>query len=154
MSSALIIKKFNLLTIGIISLFLIGVIGFSVAGSDEADRDGVFIHVSHGLDNPHRVLMALNMAQKMSEDHDVLVYFDIKGIEVVLTDSENLQFKHFTPSQTAIAALLKQGVIVCVCPGCLKAEDKTEKDVMKGVSIASKDKFFSFTKGRILSLDY
>jgi hypothetical protein len=40
------------------------------------------------------------------------------------------------------------------CPGCLKSAGKTADDLMPGVAIADKKQFFSFTKGRILSLDY
>ncbi|TVS10562.1 MAG: hypothetical protein EA424_25190 [Planctomycetaceae bacterium] len=40
------------------------------------------------------------------------------------------------------------------CPGCLKAAGKTAADLAPGVEIADKDRFFSFTKGRILTLDY
>ena len=47
-------------------------------------RDRVFIHISHGADDPHRLLMALNMANIMSADHPVVVYFDIKAVEAVL----------------------------------------------------------------------
>jgi predicted peroxiredoxin len=127
----------------------------SVGGAiAEQPRDGVFIHVSHGGDNPHRVLMALNMASIMSEDRDVLVYFDIKGIEVVLKNSEDLTYSHFPSSKTQLKALPKKGVILMACPGCLKAADKTAADLAPGVEIADKDRFFSFTKGRILTLDY
>jgi hypothetical protein len=38
--------------------------------------------------------------------------------------------------------------------GCLKAAGKTADDLAPGVQIADKDKFFSFTRGRILTLDY
>ena len=47
-------------------------------------RDGVVIHISHGPEDAHRVLMALQMAVLMAADHDVLVYLDIHGIDVVL----------------------------------------------------------------------
>jgi predicted peroxiredoxin len=120
----------------------------------EQPRDGVFIHVSHGGDDPHRVLMALSMASIMSDDRDVLVYFDIKGIEVVLKNSDDLSYSHFPSSKTQLAALPKKGVILMACPGCLKAADKTAADLAPGVQIADKDRFFSFTKGRILTLDY
>ncbi len=120
----------------------------------EQPRDGVFIHVTRGSDDPHRVLMALNMANIMSEDRDVLVYFDIKGIEVVLKDSEDLVYSHFPSSKHQLAALPKKGVILMACPGCLKAADKTVADLAPGVQLADKDRFFSFTKGRILTLDY
>jgi predicted peroxiredoxin len=120
----------------------------------EQPRDGVFIHVSHGGEDPHRVLMALNMASIMSEDRDVLVYFDIKGIEVVLKGGDDLTYSHFPSSKTQLAALPRKGVILMACPGCLKAAGKTAADLASGVQIADKDRFFSFTKGRILTLDY
>ena len=117
-------------------------------------RDGVFIHVSHGSDSPHRVLMALNMASIMCQDRDVLVYFDIQGIDVVLKDSQDLTYLHFPSSKRQLAALPKKGVILMACPDCLKAADKTAADLAPGVQLADKDRFFSFTKGRILTLDY
>ena len=53
-------------------------------------KDGIFIHISHGPEDAHRVLMALNMANLMSETKDVLVYFDIKGVEVAGRTPEDL----------------------------------------------------------------
>lgn len=120
----------------------------------EADKDGVFIHVSHGTDDPHRVLMALSMAEKMSETKDVAIYFDIKGVEVVLKNAESLEYSHFTPSQEQLNKLIDKGIAIMVCPGCLKAADKTAEDLMEGIQVADKEKFFNFTKGRILSIDY
>jgi predicted peroxiredoxin len=117
-------------------------------------KDGVFIHVSHGKEDPHRVLMALEMANIMSEDHEVLVYFDIKAIDVVLKDAEDLTYAQFPSSQQQLSNLPKKGVVLMACPGCLKAAGKTADDLMPGVAVADKKQFFSFTKGRILSLDY
>lgn len=121
---------------------------------EEIIRDGVFIHVSHGLDNPHRVLMALSMAERMSDDKDVILYFDITGVGVLLKDSPELSFAHFASSQEQIQKLLDKGITIMACPGCLKAAGKTPEDLRDGIIIADKEKFFSFTKGRILSIDY
>jgi len=129
--------------------------GIPEAWAEEPVRDGVFIHVSHGSDDPHRLLMALNMAGLMADDHDVLVYFDIKAIHVVLKDSEDVSFSHFPSSKASLSVLKgKKGVVLMACPGCLKVAGKSEADLMEGVRIADKKKFTSFTKGRILSLDY
>jgi predicted peroxiredoxin len=117
-------------------------------------RDGVFIHISHGVAGPHRVLMALNMARMMSADHPVLVYFDINGIEVVLKDAEDLRYAQFPSSKEQLSELPKRGVMLMACPGCLKAAGKTPADLAAGVQIADAAKFFSFTAGRILVLDY
>jgi len=118
------------------------------------EKDGMFIHISHGTDDPHRVLMALQMASIMSEDKDVLIYFDIKGVEVVLKDSENFTYSHFPDSHTQIKSLLSKNVSLMACPGCLKAAGKQPADLMEGIQVADKDQFFNFTNGRIITLDY
>lgn len=128
--------------------------GLIVQAEDETPRDGVFLHISHGVDKPHRVLMALNMAALMAESRDVLVYFDIKGIEVVLKDAPDLTYSHFPASKTQLEKLIGMGIGVYACPGCLKAAGKTPADLMPGVKAADKDAFFAFTEGRILTLDY
>lgn len=117
-------------------------------------RDGIFIHVSHGSDDPHRVLMALNMAVIMAEDQDVLLYFDIKGIEVVLKDAPDMTYSHFPSSRTQITKLVEKEIVIFACPGCLKAAGKTPEDLMPGIAVADKNEFFNFTQGRILTLDY
>ena len=120
----------------------------------EPPRDGVFIHITHGPENPHRVLMALQMAVLMAADHDVLVYLDIRGIEVVLAGAEDITFSHFPSARTQLARLAELGVPVQACPGCLKAAGKGPEDLAAGIRVADKEAFFSFTKGRILTLDY
>ena len=126
-----------------------------VAGAGAAEtRDGVFIHVTHGMDDPHRVLMALNMASMMSADHPVLVFLDIKGVEVVLKDAKDIALPTFPSSKGQLSTLLKQGVRLMACPGCLRVAGKTSADSAPGIEVADKTGFFSFTTGRILVLDY
>lgn len=129
-------------------------IGKESGRTSNNQRDGIFIHISHGSEDPHRVLMALNMAAIMAESRDVLVYFDIKGVEVVLKESPDISFSHFPSSQTQIQNLLKKNVPILACPGCLKAAGMSPEDIAPGIMIADKDKFFNFTNGRILTLDY
>ena len=64
-------------------------------------RDGVFVHVSYGADNPHRLLMALKMAVTMAEGgKDVLVYCDIEAVKGLTTNAQAITFEHFPSSQT------------------------------------------------------
>jgi predicted peroxiredoxin len=127
---------------------------FALTSADEGVKDGAFIHVTRGGEDPHRVLMAMQMALIMSEDKDVLMYFDIKGIEPLLKDAVDLEYAHFPTSHAQLAKLLESGVTIMACPGCLKAAGKTAEDLAEGVQVADKDTFFDFTQGRILSLDY
>ena len=120
----------------------------------KCEKDGVLIHITHGDNDPHRVLTALDMAGRMAGIKEVLVYFDIEGVSVVLKDSEDLQYSHFSSSKTQIRKLLDKGVNIYVCPGDLKAAGKGPEDVAEGVRIAKKEDLFNFTRGRILTLDY
>ena len=117
-------------------------------------KDGIFIHLSHGPEDPQRVLMALNMAKMMSDDKAVLLYIDIKGVFTVLKDAPDIKFKAFPSSLQLLNELKEKGVEVVVCPGCLKAAEKTPADVMEWVKIATKERFFDFCDGKIISIDY
>jgi predicted peroxiredoxin len=131
-----------------------GAVTTSVPEPAPPPRDGVFIHISHGSQDAHRVLMALRMAEMMATDRDVLVYFDIDGIEVVLAGAVDIQHEAFPNSLDQISKLLDLGVPLYACPGCLAAAGKTADDLANGIEVANKDAFFDFTEGRILTLDY
>ena len=120
----------------------------------ESSRDVVFVHISHGPEDPHRVLMALKMAEMMAADRDVLVYFDIQGVHAVLADAPNLEYAQFPGSHEQVGRLLEMGIPLYACPGCLEAAGKTPEDLRGGIQVANKDAFFDFTDGRILTLDY
>jgi len=63
-----------------------------------AQPEGIFIHISAGPDDPHRVLMPLQMANMMAEGRDVMVYFDINAVEVVLKEAADLSYRQFPSS--------------------------------------------------------
>jgi predicted peroxiredoxin len=117
-------------------------------------RDGMFIHITESYNDPHRVLMPLKMAVMMSMDKDVIVYMDIKAVELLVKSSKDLSFGEFESAHTYIKQLINNKVVVCACPTCLKIAGFKPEDLIDGVQIAQKDKFFDFTKGRIITLDY
>lgn len=126
----------------------------AMTAPEPQQRDGIFIHVSHGTDDPHRVAMALRMAEIMEEQRDVLIYFDIKGIDVCLKSAPDIQLTRMPSSKAQVRKLLNRKVTIMACPACLQAAGKTPEDLAEGIQIADKDKFFTFTKGRILAIDY
>ncbi len=65
-------------------------------GTGRSSVTAFFLHVRSGPDDPHAVLMALRMATLMVNERDVLVYFDLKGVQVVLNDAPDITFP--TPS--------------------------------------------------------
>ena len=117
-------------------------------------RDGVFIHITESYNDPHRVLMPLKMAVMMSMDKDVIVYMDIHAVELLVKDSKDLTYADFESAHAYIKQLTGKGVGVYACPTCLKIAGFKPENLMDGVKVAQKDKFFSFTKGRIITLDY
>ena len=116
--------------------------------------DGVFIHITESYNDPHRVLMPLKMAVLMADDKDVIVYMDIHAVELLVKGAKDLNFSEFESFQTYLKQLMDKGVDIFVCPTCLKVAGYNPEDLMEGIQVAQKDKFFSFTKGRILTLDY
>lgn len=123
-------------------------------GGGDGVRDGVFIHITESYNDPHKVLMPLKMAVMMANDKDVLIYNDIKAVELYVKSAKDLQYADFESLQTYVKQLAEKNVGVYVCPTCLKMAGFTEADLLDGVKIAQKDKFFNFTKGRIITLDY
>lgn len=155
-------RRFSVLFFAAITVFATFTLGCAVNPQVPAEtpsasvpaRDGVFLHVSSGPENPHRVLMAMKMAELMSAEKDVLMYFDIEGVNVLLADSAVVAHDGFTASDEQITKLIDLGVPIYACPACLAAAGKTPADLREGIQVANKDAFFDFTEGRILSLDY
>jgi predicted peroxiredoxin len=139
------------------ALFVIGCIVALLSQSvpaQERPRDGVFIHISHGKEDPHRLLMGLTMATRMMDDKDVLVYMDIEAVRVLLKGAPPVSHEVFEPSNVLLQKLLDAKVTLMACPTCLKVAGKDPSQLLPGVQVARKEAFFSFTSGRILSLDY
>lgn len=125
-----------------------------IIATTESVKDGVFIHITESYDDPHRVLMPLKMAVMMAKDKDVMVYLDIHAVELLVKEAKDLNYADFESFQTYIKQLINKKVGVYACPTCLKLAGFKPEDLMNGVQIAEKDKFFNFTKGRIITLDY
>jgi predicted peroxiredoxin len=116
--------------------------------------DGVLVHMTHDHANPHRVLMPLQMATIMAPDKNVMIYLDIDAVYLVTRDAEDIEFSHFTPLKASLEELINLGVQIYACPGCMKAAGLDEEDLIDGVMIAEKEKFFDFADGRIITLNY
>lgn len=123
------------------------------SGTDSV-RDGVFIHITESYNDPHKVLMPLKMANMMAQDKDVLVYLDIHAVELVTKTSKDMEFADFEPLKKLFQGLVDKKVGVYACPTCMKIANIKPEDLMEGIQVAQKDKFFNFTKGRIITLDY
>ena len=120
----------------------------------DPETDGVFLHISKGEADTHDVLMALMLADKFSSSNDVLVFFDKEGIGMVVKDAPNLEMDPFDSSDEIFERLVDLNVMILACPACLEIAGYEKSDLREGVNVAEKEKFFDFTDGRILTLDY
>jgi len=120
----------------------------------EIAKDGVFIHITEGYKDAHRVLMPLKMATMMASDKDVIVYMDIHAVDLLVNGAEDLMMDGFESCQTYLKKLADMNVGVYACPTCLQVAGYEPSDLMDGIKTAQKDRFFDFTSGRILTLDY
>jgi predicted peroxiredoxin len=119
-----------------------------------APGDGVFVHMTRDHADPHRVLMPLQMAMIMAEDKDVLLYLDIDAVKLVTKSAADVTYKDFMPLKASLKKLMELGVGIYACPGCMKAAGIEAADLISGVKVAEKDRFFDFTEGRIITLNY
>jgi predicted peroxiredoxin len=124
------------------------------ASVEESVRDGIFIHIKESYNDPHRVLMPMKMANLMATDKDVLVYMDINAVELLIKGASDMNYENFESFQTYMKQLLAKNVGIYACPTCLQIAGLTPEDLMDGINVAEKDRFFDFTKGRIITLDY
>ena len=129
-----------------------GKTGGDIAGKDK--KDGVLVHITAGPDNPHRALMALQMAAKMSEDKPVVVYLDIDAVKLYKKGASDIGMEPFPSAFTQLSVLSERGVPVMACPGCLAVAGILPDSLMEGVRVADKATFFDFADGRIIALDY
>ena len=62
------------------------------------------------------ILMMLKLPTIMAVDKDVLVYFEIKGREVVLKNAKEIAYAAIPSAQATISKLLDKGVPLYACP--------------------------------------
>ncbi len=144
----------TLLLIAVLPLMLACTRQTDVSMNTETVKDGIFVHISKGSADIHEVMMGLMIANKFMSTHDVTLFFDIDGIEMVLNDAPDLNLEPFGSSDMLFSKLIEKGVRIMACPACLTLAGKTPGDLRDGVVVAEKEMFFGFTDGRILTLDY
>ncbi len=131
-----------------------GPLAFSSA--DSGVRDGLFIHLSHAYDDVNRASMALSLAVKLADTVDVLVFCDLEAVKLLTKTAEHpaMSTDHYMCPKDALTELRRMKVPIIACPMCMKAANIKPEDLVEGVTVATRDKFFSFTQGRIVTLDY
>lgn len=138
----------------ILSFFLIVSTNQAQEKDNQQEKEGIFLHITTSYDNLHRLLMPLKMATLMVPDKSVLIYMDIEAVKILVKDSKDITHPEFESAHTYIKKLIELGVEIYACPTCLKVAGYNPEDLMDGIKTANKERFFNFTKGRVISLSY
>ena len=150
-------KRFTSYLAIVAAVVLIVSLGWMQAAGNNSkvQRDGMLIHISKSSADPHRAMMPLTLALKMSEVHDIQLFLDIDAIFLVTKDGPDLNYEGFEmSSKQLVQALLEKGIHIDACPMCMKSHGVTKDQLVDGVRIATADTFTGFTKGRIVTMDW
>ena len=132
---------------GMILLSCIALSLFGQVQQKDKVRDGVFVHISHGVDSPHRLLMALKMAVTMAEDKkDVLVYCDIEAVKVLVTGAQTVTFGNFPSSHELLNRLKELKVTVTCLPHLYEDREHRAKRSLPRCQCRTKGSLFFFYK--------
>ncbi|MCK7518386.1 MAG: hypothetical protein MZV64_12030 [Ignavibacteriales bacterium] len=83
----------------------------------------------------------------MAKDKDVPGLPGHSCCRIIGKGCKDLKYADFESFQTYIRQLADQKVGIYACPTCLKIAGFKPEDLMDGVQVAQKDKFFNFTRG-------
>lgn len=113
----------------LIAAFLAAVpAGLALADND----DPLFVNMT--TDDAHRAKMAIGFARKQQErKHPVTVFLNDKGV-FVGSKSKNAVFAEH---QAMLAAIMKDGGNVIVCPMCMQHYDVAKEDVIDGAQVGN-----------------
>lgn len=127
-----------------------------LAGEEEAQStDGLFIHISHGEEDAHRVLMPLSLANMVSDKYEVRLFLDIDAVNLVVKSAPDVTYEGFEhSSRTLLTKLVEKGVEIYACPMCLQVAGHTPEELMDGVTLATPEIFAGLADGTITALDW
>lgn len=118
-------------------------------------KDGIFIHICSGYNNPEKVLTALNLALGLSEINNVELFFDLDAVELLKKTSENIELQNFLSLHESLDSIIKNNIPIIVNTRSIKYSGIEQDQLIEGVTMIDDKKIlFSFTKGRIISLNY
>ena len=109
-------------------LFFAALLTFAPAGVARADSDDpLFVNMT--TDEPHRARMAIGFARKQQErKHPVTIFLNDKGVLV----GAKSKAQAFGVHQEMLAAIVKDGGNVIVCPMCMEHYGVKTDDLVEG----------------------
>ncbi|MGE0450783.1 MAG: DsrE family protein [Vicinamibacterales bacterium] len=92
-------------------------------------KESVFVNLTS--DEPQRVTMALNFATKLVEGgNTVTLFLNVDGVRLASTKVATL-----SQQRRGLAAFMKAGGTVVICPHCMQVRKVAESDLMAGLTM-------------------
>jgi len=96
------------------------------------DSDPLFVNLT--TDDSHRASMAITFGQNQLErGHPLTIFLNDKGVLI----GSKANAAKFPSQQKAIAELLNKGVVVLICPMCMKHYGVKEADLLPGLKVGN-----------------
>lgn len=97
------------------------------------DTDPLFINLTS--DEPHRANMAMTFGMHHHENgHPLTIFLNDKAVLI----GAKAQAGKFGAQQKMLEELMKKGVVVLVCPMCMKHYGVAETDLLPGLQVSNR----------------
>lgn len=118
--------------LGLLSALFLAFAAFAVPPASAGNDDPLFVNATS--DDPHRAKMALAFASKQQErKHPVTIFLNDKAVLIGAKAGAEKYGEH----QKMIAAIVKAGGNVLICPMCMEHYGVKKEDLIDGLQIGN-----------------
>ena len=112
------------------------------------------INWKDGASNPEAATISMILAVTSSKSSETAVFVSGDASELCIKGSaESINAPGYEPLAALLAAYIKNGGMLWLCPACVKAKGISESDLLEGVEIAGAPKSMAFlaSGGKLLA---
>jgi len=115
-----------------------------LASAAGAEKSTILINITSGPEDLHKATMALQLGGHALDDgRDLAIFLNVRSPVFAAKDCPaQLSFGKNPPVKTMLAALVKRGAKVHVCPHCMEALGITADDLIDGAQVTNREKLF------------
>jgi len=115
-----------------------------LAGAAAAEKSTILINITSGPEDLHKATMALQLGgHAMDDGRDLAVFLNVRSPIFATKDCpDQLSFGKNPPVKEMLAALVKRGAKVHVCPHCMEALGISAGDLIDGAQTTNREKLF------------